>query len=192
MAPMRRSRSRATADNAPTNADAVRALLVESGLWTALRTRPFSKVPSPATTPHAIFVTAIDTRPHAPAVDVVLAERTEDFHAGLLAVAKLCPGTTYVCKAAGSRVTAPSAERIVVEEFAGPHPAGTPGLHIHVLDPVRHGKTVWHIGYQDVAAIGRLLTTGDARRRARGLARRSGCCAATPACARASARRWTR
>ncbi len=160
MAPMRRSRSRATRTIRRANADAVRALLVESGLWTALRTRPFSKVPSPATTPHAIFVTAIDTRPHAPAVDVVLAERTEDFHAGLLAVAELCPGTTYVCKAAGSRVTAPSTERIVVEEFAGPHPAGTPGLHIHVLDPVRHGKTVWHIGYQDVAAIGRLLTTG--------------------------------
>jgi Na+-transporting NADH:ubiquinone oxidoreductase subunit A len=142
------------------DAEAVRALLVESGMWTALRTRPYSAVPAPSSTPHSIFVTAIDTHPHAPAVDIVLAERSADFHAGLDAVATLCAGKTYVCKAAGSGVTAPASERIVVEEFAGPHPAGTPGLHIHLLDPVDLGKTVWHVGYQDVAAIGRLVTTG--------------------------------
>jgi len=142
------------------DAEALRALLIESGLWTAFRTRPFSKVPSPSSAPHSLFVTAIDTHPHAPSVDVVLAQRIADFHAGLAAIAKLCPGTTYLCKAAGSMVSAPAGSPIVVEEFAGPHPAGTAGLHIHVLDPVRMGKTVWHIGYQDVAAIGRLVTTG--------------------------------
>jgi Na+-transporting NADH:ubiquinone oxidoreductase subunit A len=143
------------------DAGAVRALLVESGMWTAFRTRPFSRVPAPSGAPHSLFVTAIDTHPHAPAVDVVLAGRTADFHAGIHAISKLCTGTTYVCKAAGSTLTAPAAERIVVEEFTGPHPAGTAGLHIHLLDPVRLGKTVWHIGYQDVAAIGRLFTTGQ-------------------------------
>jgi len=142
------------------DAGAVRALLVESGMWTALRTRPFSRVPAPSSMPHAIFVTAMDTHPHAPAVDVVLADRAADFRAGLVAVARLCDGRTYVCKAAGSSIAAPAADRIVVEEFAGPHPAGTPGLHIHVLDPARLDKTVWHIGYQDVAAVGRLVTTG--------------------------------
>ena len=39
-------------------AEIVRPLL-ESGLWTALRTRPFSRVPDPGTQPTAIFVTAI-------------------------------------------------------------------------------------------------------------------------------------
>lgn len=140
--------------------DAVCALLVESGLWTAFRTRPFSKVPAPAAAPHAIFVTAIDTHPHAPSVDLVLAGREADFDAGVRSIAKLCAGRTYVCKAAGSTVTAPAAERVTVEEFAGPHPAGTPGLHIHRLAPVDLERTVWHIGYQDVMAIGRLVTTG--------------------------------
>ena len=88
-------------------ADAIRALIVESGLWTAFRARPFSRVPAPSSAPHSIFVTAIDTRPHAPSVDVVLAGRMADFHAGLLAVAELCGGKTYVCKAAGSSVTTP-------------------------------------------------------------------------------------
>jgi len=140
--------------------DAVRALLVESGLWTAFRTRPFSKIPAPAAAPHAIFVTAMDTHPHAPPVERVLAGREADFDAGVRSIAKLCAGRTYVCKAAGSAVTAPAAERVIVEEFAGPHPAGTPGLHIHRLSPVDLEKTVWHIGYQDVMAIGRLVATG--------------------------------
>jgi Na+-transporting NADH:ubiquinone oxidoreductase subunit A len=141
--------------------DAVRALLLESGLWTALRTRPFGKVPAPATTPHALFVTAIDTRPHAPRVDLVMAGREGDFHAGVRCLARLCAGRTYVCKAAGSGVSAPAGGRISLEEFQGPHPAGTPGVHIHRLDPVHAEKTVWHIGYQDVLALGRLVTTGE-------------------------------
>ena len=46
-------------------------------------------------------------------------------------------------------------------EFEGPHPAGLPGTHIHFLDPVSENKTVWHIGYQDVIAVGHLFRTGQ-------------------------------
>jgi len=44
----------------------VRALMLESGLWTALRQRPFGRVPAADGTAEAIFVTAADSRPHAP------------------------------------------------------------------------------------------------------------------------------
>ncbi len=141
-------------------AEAVESLLLESGLWTAFRTRPFSRVPAPGTTPHAIFVTAMDTHPLAPDVDVVLAGRTEDFHAGLCAIAHLSGGATYLCTAAGSGVVPPACQAFRHERFDGPHPVGTPGLHIHTLDPVGRGKVVWHIGYQDVAAVGTLVRTG--------------------------------
>jgi len=43
----------------------VRENLQQSGLWTALRTRPYSKVPAVDATPNSIFVTAIDTHPLA-------------------------------------------------------------------------------------------------------------------------------
>jgi len=142
--------------------DDVRALLRESGFWTALRCRPFGRVPGPDTTPHGIFVTAMDAHPHAPAVEVALAGREDDFRIGVECVAKLTHGKVYVCVAADSRLPVPDDARIAVERFAGPHPAGTPGLHIHLLDPVDHHKTVWHAGYQDVAAIGRLFATGRA------------------------------
>lgn len=139
----------------------VQALLVESGLWTALRARPFSRTPSPTVeAPHSIFVTATDTHPLAPAVDTVLAGQQEDLQRGLAAVAKLTEGKTYLCKTQGSKVSAGSAKGISVETFAGVHPAGTVGVHIHTLDPVCRGKSVWHIGYQDVVAVGKLFATG--------------------------------
>jgi Na+-transporting NADH:ubiquinone oxidoreductase subunit A len=134
------------------------ALLVESGLWTALRTRPFSQVPELDSTPHAIFVTAMDTRPLAASPDVIIAERDEDFQVGLAAMAKLA-GRVFLCKASGSPVLC-TTDGVTVEEFAGPHPAGLPGTHIHLLDPVSRKKTVWHIGYQDIIAIGTLFATG--------------------------------
>ena len=47
------------------DADTIRSTLVESGQWTALRTRPYSKVPAPDSEPDALFVTATDTNPLA-------------------------------------------------------------------------------------------------------------------------------
>ena len=142
------------------SANDVRSLLLESGLWCALRARPFSRVPDPASSPRALFITAIDTRPQAPSVDVVLAGRMDEFHAGVAALARLTQGATFVCVAPGSSITAPAMPNVRLEVFDGPHPAGNAGTHIHVLSPVDLERTVWHVGYQDVAAIGRLLRTG--------------------------------
>ncbi len=139
--------------------DALRSVLLASGLWTALRTRPYSRIPEPGSAPAALFITATDTQPHAPRPDVVLAQRAEDFDAGLRALDELTDGPLFLCVGAGLDWTAPSG-RIRVERFDGPHPAGNVGWHIHRLFPVDGRRVVWHIGYQDVAALGRLLRTG--------------------------------
>mgnify|MGYP002015554400 CR=1 FL=1 len=57
--------------------------LVESGLWTALRTRPFSRTPAPDAVPTDIFVTAIDTQPLAADPSLVINEQAEAFEDGL-------------------------------------------------------------------------------------------------------------
>lgn len=141
--------------------DEVRALLVESGQWTALRTRPFSKVPAvDAEPPAALFVTAMDSNPLAPLPEVVLQDRAEDFDRGLRVLAKLTDGPTWLCVDPVSGIEKSLTAPVQVEQFAGPHPAGTVGLHIHTLCPVRRGKVVWHVGYPDVAAIGSLFASG--------------------------------
>ncbi len=140
--------------------DRVRALLVESGLWTALRQRPFSKVPAPEDTASALFITATDTNPLAPLPEVVLEHQQGDFRLGTGVVAKLIDGPTFVCVGEHSEIGDGLPEGVHVERFVGPHPAGTVGLHIHTLRPVSRAHSVWHLGYQDVASIGRLFRTG--------------------------------
>jgi Na+-transporting NADH:ubiquinone oxidoreductase subunit A len=139
----------------------VQTQLVDSGLWTAFRTRPFSKVPMPGSLPHSIFVTAIDTHPLAARPEVVIDGQKEAFCNGLVVISQLTDGKLFVCKAPGVLIPVPaSVPNLQVAEFGGPHPAGLPGTHIHFLDPVNAHKQVWHIGYQDVIAIGRLFTEG--------------------------------
>ncbi len=138
--------------------EAVKTLLVESGLWTALRQRPFGTVPSPkGKAPAAVFVTAMDSNPLAGRADAILKGREDAFQAGLAGLGKLA-SKLYVCKRPGAAI--PATNGAQVEEFKGPHPAGLAGTHIHMLDPVHSDKTVWHLDHQDVVAIGRLLETG--------------------------------
>lgn len=135
------------------------AALCESGMWTALRERPFGRVPLPQTVPQALFVTAMDSRPHAPPTAAQLAGREEDFSHGVAALAQLTEGPLYVCKASATVLPPldPAGGRVQVEEFDGPHPSGNVSWHIHTLHPVDLGSRVWHVGLQDVLAIGRLL-----------------------------------
>ncbi|MEP5765584.1 MAG: Na(+)-translocating NADH-quinone reductase subunit A [Halieaceae bacterium] len=140
--------------------DDVRQLLVECGQWTALRTRPFSKVPAADAEAAAIFVTAMDTQPLAADPAVVIAEQAEAFALGQDLLATLTAGKVYVCAAASADLPLGKASTIQGEEFSGPHPAGLVGTHIHYLEPVSGDKSVWTIGYQDVIAIGRLFLDG--------------------------------
>jgi Na+-transporting NADH:ubiquinone oxidoreductase subunit A len=140
--------------------EGVQALLVESGLWTALRTRPFSKVPGLDTVPYAIFVTAMDTNPLAANVDLAADGRQEDLDAGMVAISALTDGNVHFCKAPKSQVHPTGDASTHVEEFQGPHPAGDAGYHIHTLAPVGHHRTCWYVGVQDLLAIGQLFRAG--------------------------------
>lgn len=136
----------------------LRALMLESGLWTALRERPFGNVPAADGKASALFVTATDSRPHAPRPATVIAARAAEFRDGLAALTRLGIAPVYLCLAAGEDFTAPAG--VQVEHFEGPHPSGSVGWHIHRLHPVSMERRAWHIGYQDVIALGHLIATG--------------------------------
>ena len=139
----------------------VQALLVESGDWAALRARPFGRTAAPGSVPKSIFVTAMNTEPFAPDADRIVEGRTGDLERGLAALSRLTDGPVFLCRAPGTLQGVEASEPVRVEEFAGPHPAGAAGMHIHTLDPVDRNKLVWQIGLQDTLAIGRLFATGE-------------------------------
>ncbi|TQV74387.1 Na(+)-translocating NADH-quinone reductase subunit A [Denitrobaculum tricleocarpae] len=140
--------------------DRIKDNLLTSGLWTTLRTRPYSRVPDPESAPAAIFITAMDSSPLAPDAATVIGEAPGDFRNGVRLLAKLTDGTTYLCHRPDAEIPPVGGENVVRATFEGPHPAGLVGTHIHLLEPVHAEKTVWHANYQDVMAIGALFRTG--------------------------------
>ena len=141
--------------------EAIRSQLIASGQWTAVRARPYGKVADPASNPSGLFITAMDTHPLAPDPALIIAEHAEAFNLGqdLLATMADCP--TYLCTAPGSGVEKAAHPRIEQVEFAGPHPAGLPGTHIHFLMGASLGRIAWTVGYQDVIAVGYLFLNGE-------------------------------
>ena len=134
--------------------------LLESGLWTAFRTRPFSKTPAPGSVPAAIFVTAMDTNPLCADPEPIILSHRSMFDAGLSVLTRLTLGNVHVCQASGGKLGGHASGQVTFNEFSGPHPAGLPGTHIHFLEPVSLNKHVWHLNYQDVIAIGALFIDG--------------------------------
>ena len=140
--------------------ETIQEQLIDSGLWTRLRTRPFSKVPFPGTRPHSIFVNAMDTNPLSADPVPLINQHSQLFQAGMTILGQLTEGKLYLCQKMSVILPEVSGSQSVKKEFEGPHPAGLAGTHIHLVDPVHLGKTVWTIHYQDVIALGEFFTTG--------------------------------
>ncbi len=138
--------------------DKVVANLVDSGMWTALRTRPYNKAPAISSEPKSIFVTAMDTNPLAAKAEWLIKDEEQAFANGLKLLTRLTEGAVYVCQK--PNVIMPQVKGVTYAEFDGPHPAGLPGTHIHFLDPVDINTSVWHINYQDVIAYGKFFISG--------------------------------
>jgi len=142
------------------SADDIKEQLIQSGQWTAIKARPFGRVADPATTPSGLFITAIDTHPHAPNPEQIIAREADAFALGQALLAEMVACPVYLCAAPGSDIPESGHERVSRHDFAGPHPAGLPGTHVHFLMGASTQRIAWTIGYQDVIAVGRLFLDG--------------------------------
>ncbi|WP_419176193.1 Na(+)-translocating NADH-quinone reductase subunit A [Desulfosediminicola sp.] len=142
------------------SAEAIREVLAESGLWASFRTRPYGKIPEIDTLPASLFITAIDSEPLAPPPELIISAHAEDYKMGLDLLDRLLEVPVHYCSADRELGIGEKQENFNYWTFTGPHPAGLASTHIHFIDPVHEKKTVWHIGYQDVIAIGYLFRTG--------------------------------
>lgn len=140
--------------------DRLAELLVQSGLWTTLRTRPYGKNPAIGSEPASLFITAMDSSPLAPDCNVIIDHYQELYTLGLKVLRRLVNCPINYCTGQEEISAHEQLDDINYYCFKGPHPCGLPSTHIHFIDPVHENKTVWHIGYQDVICIGHFFSTG--------------------------------
>ena len=143
------------------NRDNIRRLMLQSGLWAMMRTRPFGHIPSPERSPKALLITAMDTQPLAPNPAVIISQFYADLTLGIETLCDLVDAPVYLCKSTDMEFQLDKSCRLEISNFDGKHPAGLVGTHIHSLCPIGFkGDEVWHIDYQDVISLGQLISTG--------------------------------
>ncbi|HUS87175.1 MAG TPA: Na(+)-translocating NADH-quinone reductase subunit A [Bacteroidales bacterium] len=150
------------ADPTGVDRDGVKEKLLQSGLWPAIRQRPYHIVADMTETPKAVFVSGFDTSPHGLDLDFIIDHLpVKHFNTGLAILGKLTDGSVHL--SLSKNTTSPvlkSSKGVEIHTFSGPHPAGNVGIQIHHIDPVNKGEAVWYVNLQDVVAIGRLFNDG--------------------------------
>ncbi|MCD4832218.1 MAG: Na(+)-translocating NADH-quinone reductase subunit A [Bacteroidales bacterium] len=138
------------------------AVLQQSGLWPAIRQRPYSTIANPDDTPKAIFISAFDSAPLAPDMDYVAKEYTDYFQKGIDILSKLTEGTIHLNINADypAAETFTKAKGVQINKFTGPHPSGNVGVQINKIDPINKGEIVWYTYPQEIITIGRLFDNG--------------------------------
>ena len=83
------------------NREEVQQNLVDSGLWTTIRTRPFDKNPAIGSVPNSIFITAMNTEPLSADVSLIIAEDESSFVHGLQVLNHLTEGKFFCVSTKG-------------------------------------------------------------------------------------------
>ncbi|VAW26565.1 Na(+)-translocating NADH-quinone reductase subunit A, partial [hydrothermal vent metagenome] len=123
------------ANPAKTEREVITQKLLKSGLWPAIRQRPYSVVADPKDEPKAIFVPAFDSAPLAGDFDLMVHGHGEEFQAGLDILARLTKGKVYLNvhdENTKSKVFL-NAKNVEINRFRGAHPAGNVSVHISRL-----------------------------------------------------------
>lgn len=141
------------------DAQSIKDALMGSGLWAAMRQRPYDIVPDPSLSPKNIFVTAFDSAPLAPSLEEMVKGKDKEIEAGAAALKKLTAGHLYISTRAGAAITVPQcADHVIVE---GAHPAGNAGVQAANIAPVNKGEAIWTLDIVTLARIGHLMLTGE-------------------------------
>ena len=143
-------------------ADAVKDLLLKSGLWVSLVQRPYGIVADASIRPRSIFISAFNTAPLAADYDYSLAADLPAVQAGVDVLGKLTDGGVHFCISERTASSSPfhKVENVIMHVVSGKHPAGNVGAQISNIAPIMKGDTVWTVSLPLVAAIGKLFLTG--------------------------------
>ncbi|WP_037315822.1 Na(+)-translocating NADH-quinone reductase subunit A [Salegentibacter sp. Hel_I_6] len=147
-------------DASSTDAEAIKARILESGCGAFINQRPYDIVADPKDTPKAIFISAVSTAPLAPDWGFILKDKVASFQEGINALKKLTPGKVHLSVDKSSAQYLSDIKGVELHHVSGPHPAGNVGVQIHKINPINQGERVWTVNPENVSVIGDLFLTG--------------------------------
>lgn len=153
-----------SADPSSLNKEAIQTKMLESGVWSFVRQRPFSTIANPADAPKAIYVSACNTNPLAGDDDFIAKGQESLLQTAIDAISKLTEGKVYITISAeqgrGEVFGKLKGSNVEIVQVSGPHPAGNVGVQAHAIDPINKGEVIWYINPQDLLTVGKLFVSG--------------------------------
>ncbi len=131
--------------------------LLESGLWSLIRQKPFSMVPSADSNPKSFFISTIPTEPFAVDNEFIFENIENCLQKGIDVLKQIFDCDINMAVSNKSSFTG-----LKNTKFFGInklHPAGNVGVQIHHLDPIVNANdTRWYLSLQDLNRIGYFFT----------------------------------
>ena len=142
------------------DADKVKAHLLDSGCWAFIKQRPYDVVANPENSPKAIFISGYASAPLAADLDFTLKGKEAELQAAVDALAKLTDGGVHISVGKNSDSPLTGLSNVFIYKVSGPHPSGNVGTLINKVNPINKGEVAWTVNAQDLVIIGELLLTG--------------------------------
>ena len=143
-------------------AEEIKKTLLESGLWAAIKQRPYGIVANPADEPRAIFISAFDSAPLATDYNFTLKDEVANLQVAVDVLNKLTKGGVNVGVNSKNAANSPFSKlkNVNLYGFSGAHPAGNVGIQINNIAPINKGEIIWTIDPMFLVAVGKLFTQG--------------------------------
>ncbi len=153
------------ADPLTMDAEAVKAKLLETGLFGYINQLPYAVSTLPTTQPKGIYVSALRDMPLACDFEVELKGNEFAFTTGLAALSRIAPVHLGIGASQTSRALT-DVKGVNLNVFDGPCPAGNVDVQINHIEPMNKNSVVWTVDPTTVIFIGRLFNSGkvDLRR----------------------------
>ena len=134
--------------------------LLNSGLFSYIRQKPFSKVPHFDSKPKSIFISSMPTEPFAIDYEYLMNQDVNYLQQGIDVLKQLYDCDIYFTSAPNSKFSDLSNVRHIT--FNKLHPAGNVGIQIHKIDPIKNKNDVrWYLSLQDLDRIGQFFKEGE-------------------------------
>ena len=134
--------------------------LLENGLWTFIKQRPYDIIADPNSIPKDIFISGFDSSPLSADYDFITKDEKENIKAAIKCLTQLTNGSVHISIRKESNSFLRELKNVVIHNVSGPHPAGNLSTIINKISPINKGDTVWTLNLPDLSIIGNAILNG--------------------------------
>ena len=129
--------------------------LLEYGLWTFVKQRPYDVIADPISKPNEIFISGFDSSPLSADYDFITKDDKESISKAISILSKLTSGSINISLRKESDSFLRELNDVIIHNVSGPHPSGNLSTIINRVSPINKGDVIWTLNLPDLALIGK-------------------------------------